>query len=82
MKKFAVYEWRSDDEGGFGICRAEQFSPLCGSFARPSQKIGEFNTVEGLAEILFDSCSDDYASLEEVTANAEELFDDYDFFKK
>ena len=88
MKKFSVYVWKSDDEGGFGICRAEQFSsslgyrPESGQLARPSQKIGEFNTVEELAEILFDSSNDYYASFEEATADAEQLFDDYKMFSE
>lgn len=88
MKKFVVYAWNSDNEGGFGICRTEQFSPLLGyqpesgPWARPSQKIGEFNTVEELARLLFDSCSGYYVSFEEAATDAERLFDDYKYFSE
>ena len=55
--KYTLYAWRSDDEGDFGICKCGDFTPNLnyhpesGWRARPSVKIGDFNTAEELAEL-------------------------------
>lgn len=52
MYKYALYTWRSDDEGGFGVCYYNQFTPdtgyqkYSGPWARPSKLIGGFNTID------------------------------------
>lgn len=65
MKKFIVYEWRTDDEGGFGVCLINNYSddihnPL---FDRTRDKIGEFNTVDELAELLYNNNPEYYGSV-------------------
>jgi hypothetical protein len=58
MKKFTVYAWIADDEGGLGVCLSEEFTssvgyhPESGWRAKPSEKIGESDTMEELAEII------------------------------
>lgn len=48
MKKFVVYEWSNDGEGGYGVCQKEQYSSEWNS----TTCIGEFNTKEELLDIL------------------------------
>lgn len=56
--KYALYAWMSDNEGGYGICEANKFTPRIGYDpesgwrARPSVRIGEFDTAEQLAAIM------------------------------
>ena len=56
--KYTLYLWRTDDEGGYGMVESEKFSPSfdyhpeTGWRAQPSVKIGEFNTVDELADLL------------------------------
>lgn len=60
MKEYTFYWWQSDDEGGYAICRTEEFSPKrnfqpeSGWRAHPSVKVGEFNTVEELGELIYE----------------------------
>jgi hypothetical protein len=57
MPKYTLYAWRSDDEGGLNICKCEDFTPSrgynpeSGWRARPSEKIGDFDTAEELAAL-------------------------------
>lgn len=66
MKKFTLYSWQSDDEGGEGVCLSEKFTtnvgyqPWTGWRAMPSYKIGEFGTVEELENLLKDFHEDYY----------------------
>lgn len=82
MKEFTFYYWQSDDEGGYLICRTEEFSPKrnfqpdTGWRAIPSQKVGEFNTVEELAEIIFDEMGSDL-TMEECLEEAKMYFQWY-----
>ena len=56
--KYTLYLWRTDDEAGYDMVESERFSPSydyrpeTGWRAKPSVKIGEFNTIEELAELL------------------------------
>lgn len=56
--KYTLYLWHTDDESGYDMVESERFSPSydyhpeTGWRAEPSVKIGEFNTVEELAELL------------------------------
>ena len=85
MKKYVVYDWRADDEGGTGIYLANEWStmvgycPESGWRARPSVKIGEFDTVEELAKILSDRNEHPLHRYEfsEWLRVAQEMFDDY-----
>ena len=56
---YTLFTWFADDEGGYSICRSEDFSPnlnyypASGWRARPSVKIGDFTTIEELTNLLF-----------------------------
>lgn len=62
MKKYTVYNWQVDDEGGIAVCESADYSShklpadkkwlidSCRSY--PSTKIGEFNTLSELTELL------------------------------
>ena len=58
MKKFTLYSFSADDEGGYGVCKSEKFTPELGYKpwtgwrARKSEKIADFDTTEELAMIL------------------------------
>jgi hypothetical protein len=79
MKEFTFYWWQSDDEGGYAICRTEEFSPKrnfqpeSGWRARPSVKVGEFNTVEELGEIIYNENKGQF-SQEECYVDAQMYF--------
>lgn len=59
-KKYICFVWRTDDEGGYGVCPVEDFNPRTfydpssGPHAQLSQCIGYFDTVSELAEILYE----------------------------
>lgn len=63
-KLYTLYAWRTDDEGGYAVCKREEFSPSLryrpesGPWARPSIKIGDFNTIEELTDLIFAECKD------------------------
>lgn len=65
--KYTLYEWIADDEGGYGICLASEFTPNRGYHpesgwrAKPSVKLGDFNTVSELADLLFANDPDWFA---------------------
>lgn len=77
MKKFIVYEWHTDDEGGFGICLTNNYSddinnPLSDM---TRDKIGEFDTVMELTSILYQSYPDYYNNAAEAyEEDAKHLF--------
>ena len=58
MKKYALYDWLADDEGGFGVCLSKDWNPSVGYYpetgwmARPSILVGDFDTVEECAKLL------------------------------
>ena len=58
MKKFTLYSFKADDEGGYNICKSDEFTPMrdyrpwTGWRAKKSVKIADFNTTEELAMIL------------------------------
>ena len=80
--KYTVYAWRADDEGGLGVCLTEKFSPSLdynpssGCNARPSVKIGEFDTIEELAEVLYEDNPVWYESKENALKEAGWLLED------
>ena len=57
-KLYTLYSWRTDDEGGYGVCKKDKFSykvgyrPETGPWARPSIWVGDFNTFEELTELI------------------------------
>ena len=81
-KQFTYYWWQSDDEGGYLICRTEEFSPQrnfqpeSGWRACPSIKVGEFDTVEELGEIIYKENEGQF-SREECYADAQMQFNWY-----
>ena len=80
MKKFTVYEWSIDDEGGFGICLTNKYSDDINSplFDRTQDKIGEFNTVDELAELLYNYNPEYYNSVSNAyEEDGKRLFDCY-----
>ena len=81
-KQFTYYWWQSDDEGGYAICKTEEFSPSrnfqpeSGWRARPSVKVGEFDTWEELGEIIYAENDGDFPK-EDCYEEAEQLFNWY-----
>lgn len=79
MKKFTVYAWCADDEGGLGVCLTKKFSPKrsyypeSGWRAQPSEKIGEFDTVEELAEVLYADVNESYYTMQDALKDAKDL---------
>ena len=79
MKEFTFYWWQSDDEGGYAICKTKEFSPKrnfqpdTGWRARPSVKVGEFNTVEELGELIYENNNGEF-SKEDCYDEADLLF--------
>ena len=59
--KYTLYAWRSDNEGGIGVCLSDKFTPMTGYQpetgwrAEPSEKIGEFSNIDELIEVLLNS---------------------------
>lgn len=76
MKKFTLYAWRADDEGGIGICDSANFTPSIGyhpetgCWARPSVKISEFDTAQELAQLLHECDPDLYLSANDALDEA------------
>lgn len=85
MKKFTLYDWREDTEGGIAICESKDWSPNLdyypesGHDARPSVKLGEFDTVEELEELLNKYFPDDENNHEDaIQMMCESVIDDYE----
>ena len=82
LKKYTAYVWTADDEGGIGICDASKFTPNTGYYpasgwrARPSEKIGEFSSVDELAELLFNQDREWYGTIEKAVEEARQLMND------
>lgn len=83
-KLYTFYAWRTDDEGGCDVCKREEFSPTLryhpesGPWARHSIKIGDFNTLEELAEIIFEEFKDCFGlSREAALEDAKAYMDDF-----
>lgn len=83
MKKFTVYAWYADDEGGLAVCLTEKFipslgyNPMSGWRAKPSEKIGEFNTIDELADVLFKDDPEWYESKENAMQEAKWMYNEY-----
>ena len=81
--KYTLYVWTSDDEGGYGICLASEFSPSIGYKpesgwrARPSVKVGDFNTVSELADLLFADDPDAFIDKSGAYIDAIDMMDWY-----
>ena len=58
---WTLYSWRSDNEGGIGVCRSSEFTPMTGYQpetgwrAEPSEKIGDFSNIDELIQVLLSS---------------------------
>ncbi len=58
MKTYTLYAWLADNEGGYSVCKTQEFTPErdylpnTGWRARPSEKIAEFDTADELISIL------------------------------
>ena len=80
-KLYTFYAWRTDDEGGYDVCRKYEFSPSLryrpesGPWARPSRKIGDFNTLEDLTELLLENFKECYSSREIAAEDAKIYMD-------
>jgi hypothetical protein len=80
MKKFTVYSWRADDEGGIDVCLTNEFNPslrynpYSGWRARPSKKIGEFNTIDELADVLFANNPEFFETKENAIQDAKWMY--------
>lgn len=73
MKKYVVYDWFSGDEGGQGVCLTSEYKPNFNGLN--TDKIGEFDTVEELADILNSSFPDWYVDFQEALQDAKDLFE-------
>lgn len=78
-KTYALYSWCADDEGGYGVCLSEKFTPnlnynpQSGWRARPSVLVGNFNTVEELADLLIADWPEYYDTKEFAIAEAQNM---------
>lgn len=79
---YTAYHWRSDDEGGIGICKYGEWTPSkgyypeSGPWARPSVKIGDFNTATELANLLM-ADNPEWWTYETAMQEAKELIEWY-----
>ena len=79
MKKFTLFEWFSDNEGGIGTCKSEEFDPIAmcdpesGWNALPAEKIGEFDTIQELAQLLLENYSDLYSDMDDAMYGAHDM---------
>ena len=82
MKNYTLFAWCADNEGGYSICLSEKFSaktaydPGSGWRARPSVKIGEFDTIEELTSLIYTDDPEWFADLDEAMKEAKLLFRD------
>lgn len=80
MKKYTLYAWFADDEGGTAVCLTKDFTPMrnynpeSGCHAMPSEKLGEFNTLDELSQLLFDTSDGYYISVDEARKEDGEYF--------
>lgn len=81
--KYALFTWTADDEGGFGVCAYQDFTPQTGYNpytgwrARPSVLEFGFNTVEEAVDFHFKKYPDDEWSREELAAEICQLLYNY-----
>lgn len=68
MKKYIVYEWVRDDEAGHGVCLASEYTPNFDN--ENTYKLGEFNTIEELANIFYSNFPEFYANIQEALQEA------------
>lgn len=78
MKKFTLYYFKADDEGGYGVCKSKDFTPMrgyrpqTGWRAEKSVKIADFDTIEELATIFqADEKEENDAYLKEAQNNTD-----------
>lgn len=81
MKKFALYSWRVDDDGGWDVCYRKDFNtglhPVkCCDWCKPepSKLICGFNTAEEAADVVYDP-NDDYYTKEEIIEDIRAMVD-------
>ena len=55
-KLYTFFAWGTDNEGGYGVCKRERFrkTPGCAK-----EKIGDFNTLEELIDLMLKEDPDD-----------------------
>ena len=87
--QYTLYEWFSDDEGGFGVCSCGDFNPNLGYHpesgrrAKPSVKIGDFSSVDELVDLLLHDAPECFNGRSEAAHEARWIMshclpDDYD----
>lgn len=84
MKKYALYSWRVDDDGGWGVCYYHDFNTGLHPFVKccdwckpePSKLICGFDTAEEAANVVYDP-DDDYYTKEEIIEEIQSLLDDF-----
>ena len=67
MKEFALYAWEFDGEGGYAVCKTEEFHK---PYGYKVAKLGEFNSREELVQLLI---ADGYCTAEEAENDATSL---------
>lgn len=68
MKKYLLYEWCTEDEGGFGVCLTSEYS------TDNTYKIGTFDTLEELTEVLLFNYPEYYETYELALSDARDLY--------
>lgn len=84
MKKYGLYSWRVDDDGGWGVCYYHNFNTGLHPFVKccdwckpePSKLICGFDTAEEAANVVYDP-DDDYYTKEEIIEEIQSLLDDF-----
>jgi hypothetical protein len=80
MKKFTIYERRIDDEYVWEVCLTSNFKPYSQDswFGGSRERLGEFDTVEELSALLYNSFPDYYTDEEDAyEEDGRRLFNDY-----
>lgn len=77
MKKYTFYEWYADDEGGNGVCLTDEYCHNLDGYK--TFKVGEFDTIEELANIFLVNYSDWFDDFQEAFDEAKDLVDKITF---
>lgn len=73
MKTYVLYDWFSGDEGGQGICLTSEYKPNFNGLN--TDKIGEFDTLIELADMLYSNFPDWYVNAQEASNDAIRLWE-------
>ena len=72
MKTYTAYHWHHDNEGGIAICHSKNFLGL-------HHKIGEFDTVDELIDILMKDDPEGFATRAHAEDVAYRMIEDLEY---